>query len=64
MIDSETGDALENLHYFIELRNKTVVYGLTDEYGLTDMARTSEPEIVRCYWGKEARHKIARMNSK
>lgn len=62
LIDQTSGEPIRNLSYFLELNNGAYVYGKTNDEGLTDIAVNDVPINIRCYWGKEARKRIMKVN--
>ena len=52
---------MPNTAFFLELSNGSFVHGRSDAEGATDAITSKEALPVKCYWGKEARKRIAKI---
>ena len=62
LVDESNGKSLSNTTYYLEVSDGRVDFGETDENGLTGTVLSGEQHIAHCYWGREARKRIAEMH--
>ena len=49
-IDEQSGQAIANQPYRIELADGSIIRGVTDELGKTTTVMTAEPQSAKLYW--------------